>query len=424
MVRVAAASQQHYGVTMVRGLERKEELKPVSPAALPPEVAAEIQRVGTGPDPAAAIARAAIFETRGLPANAIAEYQAAAKEWPDAVWLKGKAFELSEQIAESARKASDEQAGGETYALLVGISKYQKLPQDLWLQFANADATVMSKLLLSPRGGSVPAKNIFRANGRKCHHSFHPQCLQSILNSRMAKNDTIILFFAGHGTVEVPGSKGAFILTYDSDPQDLSSTAMPMVEIQDSIQKLAQRARVITLVDVCRSGTIGSIRSSSVNSVVERLGESEGEMLGLMASRPKELSYEGPQFGGGHGAFSYFLLKGLAGDADKDKDGIVNVNELIEYVRDKVAQATNDKQHPRDFGNIGNTVALSDVRKAGIEIARLFYPRIWQRAGEPIQFASSQAPAMPRPSRNWRSTRLLLQPVDYCRINRATRSAS
>ena len=26
----------------------------------------------------------------------------------------------------------------------------------------------------------------------------------------------------------------------------------------------------------------------------------QGEILGLMASRPKELSYEGPEFGGGH----------------------------------------------------------------------------------------------------------------------------
>ena len=59
------------------------------------------------------------------------------------------------------------------------------------------------------------------------------------------------------------------------------------------------------------------------------------EIFGLMASRPKELSYEGPEFGGGHGAFTYSLLKGLQGEADANHDGIVNVNELIDYVRDR-----------------------------------------------------------------------------------------
>ena len=43
-------------------------------------------------------------------------------------------------------------------------------------------------------------------------------------------------------------------------------------------------------------------------------------MLGLMASRPKELSLEGTQFGGGHGAFTYSVMKGLEGSADQDNE--------------------------------------------------------------------------------------------------------
>ena len=44
-----------------------------------------------------------------------------------------------------------------TYALVIGISKYQKLPKDLWLQYPEADARAFSELLGSPRGGAVPA---------------------------------------------------------------------------------------------------------------------------------------------------------------------------------------------------------------------------------------------------------------------------
>src|SRR6185295_3862108 len=141
--------------------------------------------------------------------------------------------------------------------------------------------------------------------------------------------------------------------------------------------------RVAVFVDVCRAGNIGTIRNTTVNAVVEKLGEAEGEILGLMASRPKELSYEGPQFGGGHGAFSYFLLKALAGAADKNGDGKVDVNEVINYVTAEVAKATNDKQHPREFGSMDNAVALADVTKPGIDLARLRFPVVFDSQGEP-----------------------------------------
>ena len=115
---------------------------------------------------------------------------------------------------------------------------------------------------------------------------------------------------------------------------------MPMGEVQTLIdEELSKVGRVAVFVDVCRAGNIGSIKNTTVNAVVEKLGEAEGEILGLMASRPKELSYEGPEFGGGHGAFSYFLLKALAGAADKNNDGKVDVNEVINYVQTEVAKA-------------------------------------------------------------------------------------
>ena len=121
------------------------------------------------------------------------------------------------------------------------------------------------------------------------------------LKGRTTKKDTVLILIAGHGTVETPGSKGAFILTHDSDPQDLKGTSLPMAEVQTLINdELSKVGRVAVFVDVCRAGNIGSIKNTTVNTVVEKLGEAEGEILGLTASRPKELSYEGPEFGGGH----------------------------------------------------------------------------------------------------------------------------
>ena len=62
-----------------------------------------------------------------------------------------------------------------------------------------------------------------------------------------------------------------------------------------------------------------------------------------MASAPSEKSMESSRFGGGHGAFSYFLSRAMNGDADEDKDNRVTVNELQAYVYNMVRQATKNK---------------------------------------------------------------------------------
>ncbi len=150
-----------------------------------------------------------------------------------------------------------------------------------------------------------------------------------------------------------------------------------------------------------RPGTIGTIHNTTVNSNVQQLGDIQGDLFGLLASRPRELSEEGPQFGGGHGAFSYFVIKGLEGAADANKDGIVDADELIKYVSDQVPMATANKQHPREFGNYDNMMRLSDVKKPGIDVAhwrvlldsRNGGPLYLAAAGAPGQLPSAQPPA-------------------------------
>jgi tetratricopeptide (TPR) repeat protein len=398
VVRVAVASQQHYGVSMTRGLADPQEPK-LTPRDLWP--AAAVTEIGPfdkalaadAADQGALVGRAAIFEKHNLLANALSDYKKIADQWKDAVWVKGKIFELSETLANNAAQAAAATpAGGQTYALLIGVSKYQRLPQEQWLQFADADATLFEKHVLSPRGGGLPPENVLKLTDDKATTAAMRNAFQTFLKGRATKKDTVLVLIAGHGTVESPGSKGAYILTHDSDPQDLAGTAMPMAEVQTLINdELSKVGRVAVFVDVCRAGNIGSIKNTTVNTMVEKLGEAEGEILGLMASRPKELSYEGPQFGGGHGAFSYFLLKALAGAADKNGDGKVDVNEVINYVQSEVSKSTNDKQHPREFGSMDNAVALSDVTKPGIDLARVHFPVVFDSSGEPAYLAQTQA---------------------------------
>ncbi|MBZ5607036.1 MAG: tetratricopeptide repeat protein [Acidobacteriia bacterium] len=391
-LRVAVASQQHYGVSMTRGIN-KPEVPPTPRDKLPADVVTELAPfdavlAGDPKDQAALVSEATVFENHKLMANALEQYYKLREQWPDAVWIKAKIFELEEALANQAAAATAATApGGKTYALLVGISKYAK--PELALQFANADASVFGQLLESPRGGGLPPDNVLLLTDEKATTAAVRNGFQDFLKRRATKNDTVVILIAGHGTVEVPGSKNAFILTYDSDPQDLTSTALPMAELQALFEEqLAKVGRVLLFVDVCKAGTIGTIHNTTVGSNVAQLGDVEGDLFGLLASRPKEVSLEGPQFGGGHGVFSYYVIKGMGGAADQNQDGAVDANELIKYVTGQVQTATNDKQHPREFGTYDNTMRLSDIRKPGINIAH------WQmifdsRSGEPRYLAST-----------------------------------
>ncbi len=266
----------------------------------------------------------------------------------------------------------------------MGISKYAK--PELNLQFAHADATTFASLLESPRGGGLAHENILLLTDQGATTAAVRNGFQDFLKRRATKKDTVIILVAGHGIAD---GKDAFIVTYDSDPQDLKSTGLPMAELQTLFQEqVAQVGRVLLFVDVCKADTIGTIKSNAVNAGVENFKNVEGDLLAMMSARRKELSFEGPEFGGGHGAFSYFLLKGLAGAADENGDGVVDGEELASYVSNNVPKVTNGHQHPTNISPGSVNFKLSDLKKPGINMARKL---IDSRNGQPRLVASTTA---------------------------------
>jgi uncharacterized caspase-like protein len=269
-------------------------------------------------------------------------------------------------IAALSLGAAETPPDAKAFALVVGVSKYQKLPPDLWLQYPDADAKALGRYLASPRGGGIPPDQMLVLTNEQATTAALRSAFQSFLKTRPGRNDTVFILIAGHGTVD---SSGAYILTWDSDPENLAGTALPMSELHSVVEEaLSKVGHVILLADVCRAATIAGQKTTELGGVMELIGEAPGELLGLMAARPKELSFEGPEFGGGHGAFTWSVLKGLEGAADSDRDGFVTAGELIDFVTADVPGLTRNKQHPRDFGNMENSTKLSDLSKPGIAV--------------------------------------------------------
>src|SRR5271167_3356892 len=78
-----------------------------------------------------------------------------------------------------------------TFALVVGISKYQKLPQDLWLQYPDADAKAIGRHLASPRGGGVPADRMLVLTNEQATTAALRSAFETFLKTRPGRNDTV-----------------------------------------------------------------------------------------------------------------------------------------------------------------------------------------------------------------------------------------
>jgi uncharacterized caspase-like protein len=95
-----------------------------------------------------------------------------------------------------------------------------------------------------------------------------------------------------------------------------------------------------------------------ISSGLQNLSKIGDGVVVLSASDEKQFSQESLAWGGGHGVFTYFLLKGLHGDADYNKDGRVTLGELIPYLSEHVRRETRNAQSPTVSGRFDPAMSI------------------------------------------------------------------
>ena len=81
----------------------------------------------------------------------------------------------------------------------------------------------------------------------------------------------------------------------------------------------------------------------------------------FLSSRTNETSQE--MLGGPNGQFTRFLVRGLGGGSDKNRDKKISAKELYDFVHEGVSVATGNKQHPVMWGRFNNTMTILDWGK-------------------------------------------------------------
>ncbi len=256
---------------------------------------------------------------------------------------------------------------GKLWAVVVGVSSYRNLNKEQQLQFAHRDAQDFAAFLRSPNGGGFPANQVTLLLNQDASVSAIRSALGTALPRSVEPDDVVVIFFAGHGVVE--GERDGYLLAHDSDPQNLYATALPIAELDRIITERIRARSVILIADACHAGKLGWTSRATeaqimVNRYLDEVGKSGKGVLRILGSRADQRSYESEQWGGGHGVFTHFLLKGLKGEADKDRDGVVRAAEVLEYLSDTVPKETKALQHPRAAGSIDPRLPLAVLSKA------------------------------------------------------------
>lgn len=259
-----------------------------------------------------------------------------------------------------------ERAAAEKFAVIVGVSRYANASGGFSnLKYADQDAQSVRDFLLSPDGGSFHKENMRvllneNATAQNVRSAFFTFLTQA------QPEDEVVIYVAGHGAPDPNDPRNLYLLTYDTKLDDMGGTAFPMFQMQDVFNRILKAKRVVTFADTCHSYGFSGERdpkkksNNLFNQYVARYAN-EADRAVITASDISQLSEESEQWGGGHGVFTYYLLKGLKGEADANKDGTVTAGELFNYVRDNVQKATGGDQSPMALPGLAEHIPLSGV---------------------------------------------------------------
>jgi len=158
-------------------------------------------------------------------------------------------------------------------------------------------------------------------------------------------DDLLVLYFSGHGVRDELGS--LYLASKNTIRTRLRSTAIKSDYIREAMDQSRSKRQVVIL-DCCNSGAFPQGTKAEVGGVMGMAKALQGYgRFVLTASDATQFAWEGNQVIGetDNSLFTHFLVKGLEGEADKDGDGKISVDELYDFAFDQISKIT-PKQTP------------------------------------------------------------------------------
>ncbi|OCQ98217.1 sulfatase-modifying factor protein [Nostoc sp. MBR 210] len=219
-------------------------------------------------------------------------------------------------------------------ALLIGISEYQE-PTLAPLPKAVEDVEAMRRVLENPEMGGFDDVTVLKNPQRQ-------EMEREIYNlyAHHQKDDLVLLYFSGHGvTVENGDFYFSTCETQKNQNKLLPFTAVAATSVHRWMNESKSKRRVVIL-DCCFSGAFakGLTAKDSGNIDLQQQLGGEGTAI-LTASTSTQYAFASDDFD--LSIYTQYLVEGIEkGAADKDGDGLIAVDELHNYAKTKVQEAS------------------------------------------------------------------------------------
>ncbi|MCA8920366.1 MAG: caspase family protein [Planctomycetes bacterium] len=248
-----------------------------------------------------------------------------------------------------------------TLALIVGVSYYQDSVRFPALPYAASDARTLAKTLSDPEtGNGLAQRAVYELIGSDATREKLSATLDEIAG-RMRPDDQLIVYFAGYGTRQ-PDGQASILLN-----QAEGAEPVTLAELGALLAPVA--GEKVVILDCGFDGQGRSVRSGVAPPAAGADGKALAEALGgyaLLSTSPKSTLMTSEHLGSS--LFSYHLVAGLGGAADRDENGLVDHEELSAYVREKaVAESAyfGQPQEPYSEGSLARAFTLAVPRAPG-----------------------------------------------------------
>lgn len=237
-------------------------------------------------------------------------------------------------------------------ALIIGVASYSVV-KGLPAAVLN-DAFDTAETLKSPAFCGYPEANVTVLTDASATLENIRKALV-VLAATATTDDTVAIFFSGHGTRIGTGTDATSALVpYDCLPTDLTGTTLGEAELSAAIAAI-KAPRVIVVIDACHAAGTATLKSDLGEDVedgiyegfdeksLKQLARGTGRVV-LASSRASETSLV--LRNARNSVFTTAMLSGLKGAATAASDGTIRVFDLFNHVSETVRQSVPGRQHP------------------------------------------------------------------------------
>ena len=247
------------------------------------------------------------------------------------------AFQTAWALADEIYKFVRERLSpSKQFAVVIGINGYDNKRD---LSYAVNDARAMIKTL-RVLGYIIDEDAILlQKRGMERSPITRKVITKAILKTfkKTGPRDRVVVFYAGHGEELFlkDDEREALLLPSDYDPDDPVGSGLPFRDLVNmAVLKEIKAKQILFILDACYAGDVlkyTALRNDSppkpTKSFYEDLLNKEAYLVLTAGGDGQQVSEKL-----GYGVFTQQLMRGLAGAADNNSDGVVHFNELVTWL--------------------------------------------------------------------------------------------